>query len=139
VTPPHYDAVTGAWDLKGNHTIQTPPFSASLIGQYEIPTPLGRFDVNLSWTHTGNYFASADNGKGQIAPSSSQNNQQDLLDLFNGSLGWSSNDRDLEVRLWAKNLTNAQYWSYADEISFATFYSPAPPRTFGLTLTKRFD
>jgi iron complex outermembrane receptor protein len=139
VTPPHYDAVTGTWDLKGNHTIQTPPFSASLIGQYEIPTPLGSFDVNLSWTHTGNYYASADNGKGQIAPSSAQNNQQDLIDLFNGSLGWRSNDHDLEVRLWAKNLTNVQYWSYADEISFATFYSPAPPRTFGVTMMKRFD
>ena len=90
-------------------------------------------------THTGNYYASADNGKGQIAPSSSQNNKQQLVDLLNGSLGWSSNERDLTIRLWAKNLTNEQYWSFADEISFATFYSPAPPRTYGVTLTKRFD
>jgi iron complex outermembrane receptor protein len=138
VTPPHYDAQTGTWDLKGNHTLQTPPFSATLSGQYEIPTPLGSFDVNLSWTHTGNYYATADNGRGQIPPSSSQNTRQELIDLFNGSLGWSSSDRDLEVRLWAKNLTDVQYWSYADEISFATFYSPAPPRTYGVTLTKRF-
>ena len=54
VRPPNYDAATGSWDLKGNHTIQTPPFSASLIGQYDIPTQFGRFDINLSWTHTGN-------------------------------------------------------------------------------------
>jgi iron complex outermembrane receptor protein len=137
--PPNYDAATGTWDLKGNHTIQTPPFSASLSGQYDIPTPLGRFDINLSWTHTGNYYASADNGKGQIAPSSSNNNMQKLIDVFNGSLGWRSGNRDLEVRLWAKNLTNVQYWSYADEISFATFYSPAPPRSVGVTMTKRFE
>src|SRR5262249_50391443 len=76
VTPPHYDAASGHWDLKGNHTLQTPPFSLSMTGQYEIPTALGRFDLNLSWTHTGNYFASADNGKGQIAPSSPQNDKQ---------------------------------------------------------------
>jgi iron complex outermembrane receptor protein len=139
VHPPNYDAATGTWDLKGNHTIQTPPFSASLIGQYEVPTPIGRFDINLSWTHTGNYYASADNGKGQIAPSSPENNMQKLIDIFNGSLRWSSNNRELDVRLWAKNLTNVQYWSYADEISFATFYSPAPPRSFGLTVTKRFE
>jgi iron complex outermembrane recepter protein len=139
VIPPNYDAATGSWDLKGSHTIQTPPFSASLMGQYEIPTPIGRFDVNLSWTHTGNYFASADNGKGQIPPSSSDNNAQDLIDVFNGSLGWSSNDNGLEVRLGAKNLTNERYWSFADEISFATFYSPAPPRSYGLTITKRFE
>jgi outer membrane receptor protein involved in Fe transport len=45
----------------------------------------------------------------------------------------------MDVRLWAKNLTNERYWSYADEISFATWYSPAPPRTYGLTVTKRFE
>jgi len=139
VRPPNHDAANGSWDLKGNHTIQTPPFSASLVGQYEIPTPLGRFDANLSWMHTGNYFASADNGRGQIQPSSSNNNRQRLTDVLNGSLGWTSSDADLEVRLWAKNLTNERYWSFADEISFATFYSPAPPRTYGMTITKRFE
>lgn len=138
-TPPNYDAATGSWDLKGNHTIQTPPFSASLMGQYEIPTSIGRFDVNLSWTHTGDYFAAADNGKGQIAPSSSKNNKQQLIDLLNGSVGWTSVDADLGVRLWAKNLTNERYWSFAGETSFATFYSPAPPRTYGLTIAKRFE
>jgi iron complex outermembrane recepter protein len=138
-TPPNYNAANGSWDLKGNHTIQTPPFSASLMGQYEIPTSIGRFDLNLALTHTGNYFAAADNGRGQRAPSSSQNNRQDLIDILNGSLGWTSSDADLEVRLWAKNLTNERYWSFADEISFATFYSPAPPRTYGMTITKRFE
>jgi len=29
--------------------------------------------------------------------------------------------------------------SYADEISFVTLYSPAPPRTYGVTITKRFE
>ena len=138
VRPPNYDATTGTWDLKGNHTIQTPPFAASLIGQYEIPTSFGRFDLNLSWTHNGDYYASADNGRGQVAPSSSTNNMQKRIDLFNGSLGWRG-DRGLEVRLWAKNLTNVRYWSYAEEISFATFYSPASPRTFGVTMAKRLE
>lgn len=139
VTPPNYNAVTGGWDLKGNHTIQTPPFSVSLTGQYEIPAPIGRFDLNLAWTHTGHYYASADNGKGQIPPSSSKNDLQKLIDVLNGSLGWTSSNPDLEVRLWAKNMTDVHYWSYADEIAFATFYSPAPPRTFGLTVTRRFE
>lgn len=136
VAPPNYDPATGTWDLKGNHTIQTPPFSASLTGRYEIPTPVGRFDLNLSWTHTGNYFASADNGKGQP---STDYNAQSRIDLVNGSLGWTADDARLDVRLWGKNLTNERYWSFADEISFATFYSPAPPRTYGLAITKRFD
>jgi len=139
VLPPNYNAGTGTWDLKGNHTIQTPPFSLSLLAQYEFPTSVGRFDLNFAWTHTGNYYASADNGKGQIAPSSQQSDKQQVIDLLDASLGWTASDSGLELRLWAKNLTNVQYWSYADEISFATFYSPAPPRTYGVTMTKRFD
>jgi outer membrane receptor protein involved in Fe transport len=66
-----------------------------------------------------------------------QNNLQKLIDVSNGSLGWSN--RELQVRLWAKNLTSVPHWSYADEISFATFYSPAPPRSLGVTVTKRFE
>jgi iron complex outermembrane recepter protein len=63
---------------------------------------------------------------------------QKLIDLVNASLGWTSSNTSLQARLWAKNITNVHYLSYADEISFATFYSPAPPRTYGVTITKRF-
>lgn len=137
--PPHFNNATGNWDLKGNHTIQTPPFSLSLTAQYEIHTPVGPLDWNLSWSHTGNYYASADNGKGQIAPSSPANDRQRLIDVLNASVGWTSPNQNRELRLWVKNLTNLKYWSYADEISFATFYSPAPPRTYGFTLMQRLD
>ena len=61
-----------------------------------------------------------------------------LINVLNGSLGWTSSNTAWQARVWAKNLTNVHYWSYADEISFATFYSPAPPRTYGLTIAKRF-
>src|SRR5262249_15126775 len=122
-----------------NRTLQTPPFSASLTGQYEIPTPIGRFDVNLSWTHTGDYYASADNGKGQIPPSSAGNDRQRVIDLLNGSLGWTAARSGVELGVWVINLPNSPSWSYPDELPFARFSSPAPPRTYGMTLTKRFD
>ena len=32
--PPNYDARSGHWDLKGNHTIQTPPLSVNMRAQY---------------------------------------------------------------------------------------------------------
>lgn len=138
-TPPQYNPLTGHWNLKGNHTIQTPPFSASMVAQYDIPTQVGLFDVNLSWSHSGNYFASPDNGEGQIPPSSSRNTMQKLLNLFNGSLGWGSTSGVWEARLWVKNLTNVKYWSENDLQAFATQYSPAPPRTYGFTATVRFE
>lgn len=64
---------------------------------------------------------------------------QKLIERLNRSLGWTSSISDLGVRLWAKDLTGVHYWSYADEISFVTLYSPSPPRTYELTITKRFE
>jgi len=137
--PPNYDAATGHWDLRGNHTIQTPPFSASLVAQYEFPTAIGPIDLNFSWTHTGNYFISPDNGRGQVAPSSSKNTMQPLVNILNASLGWKWATSGLEVRLWAKNISGVEYWSEADLQAFATQYSPAPPRTYGFTVRMRIE
>ncbi len=139
VVPPNYNPSTGHWDLKGNHTVQTPPFSANLMALYAMPSAIGRFDFNVSWAHSGNYFVSADNGLGQILPSSSRNTMQGLLNVVNASLGWSSTGAKWQARLWVKNLTDLKYWSYADLQAFATQYSPASPRTYGVIVTKRFE
>ena len=137
--PPNYDPTTGHWDLKGNHTIRTPPLSASLTALYEIPTAIGEFDLNLSWMHSGSYFASPDNGKGQIPPSSSGNTMQHRLELVNGSVGWESSSSLWRARLWVRNLTGVKYWSESDQQEFGTQYSPAAPRTFGVTVGMRFE
>jgi iron complex outermembrane receptor protein len=134
-TPPHYNPVTGQWNLKGLHTIQSPPFSLTLTGDYTIPTTVGPFDVNLSYFHGGDYYSDADNGLGQIAPSKPDNDRQKLLNIFNGSVGWNAADGKWDVRVWGKNLTGVKYWSFNIEDAFATQYSPAPPRTYGITLT----
>jgi iron complex outermembrane recepter protein len=134
VYPPNYNASTGTWDLEGNHTIQTPPFSASLTLEKEIPSDLGTFRLTANWTHTGNYYADPDNGRGQVAPSSSNNDKQGLVNLLNASVSWSSWNERWQIQAWGKNLTGERYWSYATELAFVTQYSAAPPRTFGVTI-----
>jgi iron complex outermembrane receptor protein len=134
VLPPHYDASSGTWDLRGNHTIQTPPFSATLTVQKEIPSDFGDFTLTAGWTHTGNYYADADNGRGQVAPSSPNNDKQPIVNLVNASISWNSADDHWQVRAWGKNLIGERYWSYAQENVFVTQYSAAPPRTFGVTV-----
>lgn len=131
VTPPNYNPVTGQWNLKGLHTIQSPPFSLTLSGNYTIPTSVGPFDLNLSYFHGGDYYADADNGLGQL---SQKYDRQKVLNIFNGSLGWTSQDGVWGARFWGKNITNVKYWSFSLEDAFATQYSPAPPRTFGVTV-----
>ena len=132
--PPNYDASTGAWDLRGNHTVQSPPFSSSLTLQQTIPSHLGNFILTGAWTHTSSYYADPDNGLGQVAPSSPSNDRQPLLNLLNASVTWNSINERWQVRVWGKNLSGERYWSYATELIFVTQYSAAPPRTFGITV-----
>jgi iron complex outermembrane recepter protein len=138
VLPPNYNSATGTWDLRGNHTVETPPFSASLTVQEEIPSAVGIFRPTANWTHTGHYYADVDNGRGQIAPSTPNNDRQGLVNLLNASLSWNSRDDRWQILAWGKNLTGVRYWSYAQENGFETQYSAAPPRTFGATFSRHW-
>jgi outer membrane receptor protein involved in Fe transport len=89
-------------------------------------------------THTGNYYADVDNGRGQIAPSTANNDRQGLVNRLNASLSWNSRDDRWQILAWGKNLTGVRYWSYAQENGFETQYSAAPPRTFGATFSRHW-
>ena len=125
---------TGAYpatNLNGNSMIQAPPFSLSAMTEYRLPTAIGPLTFSASWSHSGGYYSDADNGRGQLNPSV---DRQQITDLVAGSIGWQSSDQRWAVTLWGKNLTGAKSWSYNNESSFITKYSPAPPRTYGITL-----
>jgi iron complex outermembrane receptor protein len=133
VSPANYNPATRTWDLRGNHTVNSPPFSSSFTISYEIPSARGLFTLAASWSHSGNYYADADNGLGQLTPSSSANDQQGVVNLLNSSVTWKSSNARWQIQTWGKNLTGERYWSYATELAFVTQYSAAPPRTFGVT------
>jgi iron complex outermembrane receptor protein len=139
--PPHFVPGTGttpaSWNLEGNKTPNSPHFSATFSARYTVPTSYGPVDMNIALNHTGDYFFQADNGRGQQPPSMIDNNKQPTLNLVNASVGWTSAD-NWSVRLWGRNLTNIQYYSFGFETAPATQYSAAPPRTFGVTFSKHF-
>ena len=134
VTPPGYNGTTGEWNLGGNKTIQSPPFSSYLSAIYHIPSSVGRWDLSVGWSHTGNYYADADNGLGQVAPSHPNNDKQALIDLVNSSITWTSTSGHFDAQVYGRNLTGEKYWSFALEDAFETQYSAAAPRTYGITL-----
>jgi iron complex outermembrane receptor protein len=136
--PPNYDATTGNWNLKGNQTIQSPEFSSSLTAIYSIPLAGGDLDFSLNWYHTDEYFADADNGLGQVFPSSQRNNMQDALDLLNGSITWYAPGDRWSLQLWGRNRTDEEYWSFANETGTVTKNTPAPPLEYGITFTMNF-
>ncbi len=136
--PPGYDPATGHWNLEGNETIQTPPFSASLTVDYLVPLTAGDLNFTVAYSHSGDYFFDADNGLGQIAPSRPENNHQDEFDIFNASVTWYASSDNWSVRLWGKNLSDEEYFSFANQTATVTKKTPAPPLTYGLTVNMHF-
>jgi iron complex outermembrane receptor protein len=113
-------------DLTGNETIHTPPFTLALSSEYEVPTELGDIGLNLSYYYNDGFFWEPDNSVSQ--PS---------YHLLNASLGWRTPDGRIEVNIWARNLLNQKYFSWANATAFGALYSPGAPRTFGLRLGYR--
>jgi iron complex outermembrane recepter protein len=136
--PPNFNPATATWNLAGNKTPNSPPFSMSLSGTYDLPTSVGTFTATAAWHHTNLYYFQADNGRGQQPPSSPLNGAQPALDLVDGSVGWDSNQGIWHVKLWAKNITNVEYSDFTFETGTATQISAAPPRTYGITVSASF-
>jgi iron complex outermembrane recepter protein len=144
--PPNYNPVTGTWNLKGNKTVQTPPFTANLTATYDVPVSTGDLAFTLHYSHTGNYWAEPSNGQGQVSPpgagfvsrSNKFNEKQHTVGILNASVLWSSTDDSYSVRLWGKNLVDDRYWSFNNSTGSITKQVPAAPRTYGLTLSANF-
>jgi iron complex outermembrane recepter protein len=136
--PPHYNPVTGTWNLAGNDTVNTPQVSLTFEANYTFHTTIGPVDVNGALKHTGAYYADADNGLGQVAPSSQGNDRQRAINIVNASVAWHSPGDAWLVRLWGANLTDVQYFSLGAESAPAIRWNPAPPRTYGITVSRHF-
>jgi iron complex outermembrane receptor protein len=134
--PPGYNGTT--WNLAGNKLPNAPPYSFSLAAKYDVPTSSGTWDYNIALNHVGGYYFEPDNGAGQIAPSNHNNDKQPITNLVNASVGWTSLDGSFGIRLWGMNLAEQHYYSFSVEDGNVTQYSPAPPRTYGITFTQHF-
>jgi iron complex outermembrane receptor protein len=137
---PYYPAVTAAdcspgvgavgactINATGLETVHTPSFTMSVSADYVQSSHLGPFDIAADFYHSdGFYWDPAD----QI--------RQPTYSLYNASIGWLNPQGRFGVRLWGKNLGGAQYYSYALAQILGEDSSPAPPRTYGLTLSAHF-
>src|SRR3546814_18935746 len=83
----------------------TPSFSGNLSANYTTPLFGGRAFASATLSHTSSYYVSGGNRLKMPAYS-----------LLNGSIGWRA-DGGAEIRLWAKNLTNENYFQYRIEQS----------------------
>jgi iron complex outermembrane receptor protein len=105
----------------------SPDYSGNLSAEYRISTGYGDFITALNGSYESPFAWDADNRLKQHA-----------YGLLNGSIQWLPIDEHWEVKLWAKNITNTKYSIYTTANVVGDEESPAPPLTFGLTVTHHF-
>lgn len=121
----------GTPNLAGNELPRAPNIQINLAAMYthDFGSSLEGF-ARFEWQHTGDQFFSVFN-RPTIA--------QDSFDVFNASVGISSDDGRWSVRGWARNLFDEEYFSNLFESGVSTTAAVpqgfvAPPRTYGVTL-----
>jgi iron complex outermembrane recepter protein len=114
-------------NLTGNRPSRSPKFTATFGVTYGVPTDIGLFELSGSFYHNSGFFWEVDNRIRQPA-----------YNLLGSVLVWTSNDKHFQASLWARNLTNAYYYTFASEGTFKDSGSPAMPRSYGMTIGVRY-
>ena len=122
---------TGVCSLSatGKQLPQTPTATGTINVDYRQPLKhaAGALDFNLNSVITSKYYFAPDNELNQPG-----------YGLLNGSILWASANESFSVRLWGKNLTNEIYTLSVNQAPGTTAASYAAPRTYGITLGKKF-
>jgi len=126
-TPTAAGAAQSTVNARGNETVHTPETSYFLTGTYDIPSEIGNFELTGTYSYNDGFFWYPDNVTSQ--PS---------YGLLSASLGWTSVNQKYGIRLWGRNLSDEKYYSFVSESGLGFAGSPAPPKTYGVTLSVHF-
>jgi iron complex outermembrane receptor protein len=118
---------TVSGSAKGLATPHSPDFSGNLGGEYRLATVAGDLFGALNYSYSSAFAWDADNRLKQHA-----------YGLLNSSVRWVPPDSGWDFMVWAKNITDRQYSIYTTANVVGDEESPAPPRTFGITISHHF-
>jgi iron complex outermembrane receptor protein len=122
---------TGVCSLSatGKQLPETPSATGTVNVDYRhlLTHAAGVLNFNLNAVMTSKYYFAPDNEL-----------QQPGYGLLNGSILWTSADDGFSVRLWGKNLTDRIYTLSVNQAPGTTAASYAAPRTYGITVGKKF-
>jgi iron complex outermembrane receptor protein len=115
-------------NASGLDLIRAPHYGANFAADYVIPSSVGDFDLNANVSYTDSFYWFPDDSM-----------RQPVVNLLNASVKWTNPRGRYDLRLWGANLTGAEYYSFGSEaIAYGQQFSPAPPRTFGITAGMHF-
>lgn len=115
-------------DASGNQLVFAPTISFNAAATYTIPTSFGDFSLDANLSYRDDVFVSADNRLTIPA-----------YWLANTSIGWRTPDERFGLRLWVRNLFDADYFANRTaQNGLGDIQYLAPPRTAGVTASVRF-
>lgn len=111
----------------GNKLVNTPDFTFNLALNHKLDLAGGKLDTNVSWAYNDGYFWAVDNRE-----------RQKSYSLFNAQIVWTAPDAHYNIRGWVRNLTDKKYLLTLNENGSGDEGSPAPGRTYGVSLGVEF-
>ena len=111
-------------DATGFDTVRSPKATATVSADYRVSMAAGNLDFVISDYYNSGFAWDPDNRL-----------RQPGYDVFNASVDWRSANSAWGVRLWGRNLASRQYCAFETATALADSCSPAPPRTYGITIS----
>jgi iron complex outermembrane receptor protein len=121
---------------------RTPKYTAALGIQKGFEFAAGKLTPRLDATYQSTIYFASNNGC--FAPTGTDGcgtGAQTGYAMLNGRLTWAAESRKWDVSLWARNLTNKEYFN--GKLSLISFFgreqgNPGPPREYGVTFKRNF-
>lgn len=114
----------GSYDAKGHYLNQAPRFSGTIAAQNDFPLASGA----IITARADMYFQT----RVFYEPTNTRYQSQGAYQLINAQIGIRPANSRIDVRLWAKNLTNKHYLIAFQANGVGPAGTAAAPRTFGI-------
>jgi iron complex outermembrane receptor protein len=112
---------------KGHRLPLAPTGTVSIGADYTVETGVGALMLNVTDGYNSGWFGEPDNRL-----------HQPSYNIVNAGASWISPDKTNTVRFWGKNLANVDYLTALASSPTGDFSVYAPPRTYGVTISKTF-
>ena len=120
--------LSGTSDFSGNHQLRSPDFMASLSAEYTVPLGNGEIALRGDVFHQSKVYF---DGANLSLPGGFQPGYT----LANAQIAFRPGQGNLEVSLWAKNLTSEKYFRNIAIQGTAGIGVPGEPLTAGMSLS----